>query len=136
MKKITHYFILLAVSLGIVSCGTKFLDVDYYTIVNPEGVYEDSSNVFLGLVGVYHALYASGEYLVPHPAVFNLPTLDMQADGWDAEMINHSWTNEARSGFFRTQWERVMCRLIARTSFSETWKMSAMMSSRKPTENL
>ncbi|NLN98769.1 MAG: RagB/SusD family nutrient uptake outer membrane protein [Bacteroidales bacterium] len=106
MKKITHYFILLAVSLGIVSCGTKFLDVDYYTIVNPEGVYEDSSNVFLGLVGVYHALYASGEYLVPHPAVFNLPTLDMQADGWDAEMINHSWTNEARSGFFRTQWER------------------------------
>lgn len=105
MKKITYLLACLAGAFVLFSCSDKYLDVDYYSLVSPDQGYNDSTKVFNGLVGVYDALKANGEYLVPHPAVFNLPTLDMQADGWDYEMVTHSWTNEARSGFFSTQWK-------------------------------
>ena len=41
----------------------------------------------------------------PHPVIANQPSLDMQSEGWDAEMSTHSWGAEAKSGFFETLWE-------------------------------
>lgn len=107
MKKIAIYVLLiLGIGFGSVSCGEKFLEVDYYSIVNPDGVYEDADNVFMGLMGVYNTLYtADAYYIKPHPALGNLPALDLQADGWDAEMSTHSWGVESKSGFFEQAWK-------------------------------
>lgn len=107
MKKIAIYVLLiLGIGFGSVSCGEKFLEVDYYSIVNPDGVYDDANNVFMGLMGVYNTLYTSDAYYIkPHPALANLPALDLQADGWDAEMSSHSWGVESKSDFFGQAWK-------------------------------
>lgn len=108
MKKIAIYVLLvLGIGCGFVSCGEKFLEVEYYSIVNPDGVYEDAENVYRGLMGVYNTLYLPQDayYIKPHPALANLPALDQQADGWDAEMSTHSWGVEAKSGFFDQAWK-------------------------------
>ncbi len=106
MKKIALYLLIaLSAALTAVSCTDDFLNVDYYTIVNPDGVYEDADNVFMGLTGVYSMLYQpTNFYVKPHPALANLPTLDLQADGWDAEMSTHSWGVESKSEFFERAW--------------------------------
>lgn len=107
MKKISLFIItaILGVTLGTVSCSDDFLDVDYYSIVDPDGIYQDADNVFMGLIGVYNSLYACKNfYIKPHPALANLATLDLQADGWDAEMSKHSWTVESKSAFFENAW--------------------------------
>ena len=79
MKKIAIYVLLiLGIGFGSASCGEKFLEVDYYSIVNPDGVYDDANNVFMGLMGVYNTLYTSDAYYIkPHPALANLPALDL-----------------------------------------------------------
>lgn len=107
MKKISLFIItaIFGVTLGTVSCSDDFLDVDYYSIVDPDGIYQDADNVFMGLIGVYNSLYACADfYIKPHPALANLATLDLQADGWDAEMPKHSWTVESKSAFFENAW--------------------------------
>jgi len=106
MKKIAIYALLiLGATFMSTSCAKDFLDVDYYSIVNPDGVYENADNVFMGLMGVYSTLYSPKNYYQkPHPALANLPALDLQADGWDAEMSTHSWTVESKSGFFESAW--------------------------------
>ena len=94
-----------ATSISLTSCGDDFLDVDAYSIVSPEGVYSDKENVFKGLMGVYYSLLGASDYYIkPHPALANYPTLDVQADGWDAEMSSHSWTVESKSAFFENAW--------------------------------
>lgn len=107
MKKIAIYIlVILGIGFGSVSCGEKFLEVDYYSIVNPDGVYDDANNVFMGLMGVYNTLYGIDAYYIkPHPALANLPALDLQADGWDAEMSTHSWGVESKSNFFEFAWK-------------------------------
>lgn len=107
MKKIALYILIaLGVSALVASCTDDYLNVDYYNIVNPDGVYEDADNVYMGLLGVYSILYEPTNYYVkPHPALANLPTLDLQADGWDAEMSTHSWGVESKSEFFENAWK-------------------------------
>ena len=104
-KSLIAVFAACAALVSTVSCKSDFLNVDYYTLVNPEGVYEDADNVFKGLIGVYNSLYTSDAYYIkPHPALANFPALDMQADGWDAEIANHSWGVESKSDFFGQAW--------------------------------
>lgn len=115
MKKIAIYVLLiLGIGFSSVSCGEKFLEVDYYSIVNPDGVYEDAENVYLGLVGVYSTVYGASDYYIkPHPALGNLPALDLQADGWDAEMSTHSWGVESKSAFFENAWKYSYKQVVA-----------------------
>lgn len=106
MKKLALYcLIALAAAVTSVSCTDKFLEVDYYSIVNPDGVYEDPNNVLMGLMGVYHTLYNDQSfYIKPHIAVANMPALDLQAEGWDADMVTHSWGVDMQSDFFNVGW--------------------------------
>lgn len=106
MKKIALYgLIAISAAFTTVSCSNDFLNVDYYTIVNPDGVYEDADNVYKGLMGVYNTLYSVKNYYnKPQPALANLPALDLQADGWDAEMSTHSWNVDSKSDFFGSAW--------------------------------
>ncbi len=117
MKKLAIYSLLaLGLAAATVSCSDKFLDVEYYSIVNPDGVYEDADNVFMGLTGVYSILYATSDYYIkPHPALANLPTLDLQADGWDAEMSKHAWGVESKSAFFENAW-KYSYRMVSRAN--------------------
>ena len=117
MKKIALYSLLaLGMAATSVSCSDSFLDVEYYSIVNPDGVYEDADNVFMGLTGVYSILYATSDYYIkPHPALANLPTLDLQADGWDAEMSKHAWGVESKSAFFENAW-KYSYRMVSRAN--------------------
>lgn len=90
------------------SCSSDFLDVKTFSIVSPEGVYANADNVKKGLLGVYNTLYAStanAYYVKPHPALANIPTLDLQADGWDREMFTHSWGVDSKSAFFEEAWK-------------------------------
>ena len=115
MKKIALYVLLiLGATFTTVSCSDDFLNVDYYSIVNPDGVYEDADNVFASLVGIYRVFYLD-EYngCWPHPCIANYPSLDMQAEGWDAELTTHSWGVEAKSGFFENLWS-VCYKMIVR----------------------
>lgn len=119
MKR-TLIYILAALGIGMtsVSCGTDYLTVDYYDIVSPEGVYEDADNVFMGLMGVYNTLYATSDYYIkPHPALGNLPALDLQADGWDAEMSTHSWGVESKSNFFENAWSASYLQVVRANLF-------------------
>lgn len=105
MKKIAIYTFLGLSLAAATSCTNDFLDVDYYSVVSPNGVYSSEENVFKGLMGVYNSMYATGDYYIkPHPALANIPTLDVQADGWDAEMATHSWGVESKSNFFLNAW--------------------------------
>lgn len=104
-KALIAVFAACAALVSTVSCKSDFLNVDYYSLVNPDGVYEEADNVFMGLIGVYNTLYTSDAYYIkPHPALANFPTLDMQADGWDAEIPTHSWGVESKSDFFGQAW--------------------------------
>ena len=107
MKKIALYiFLALGAAFMTSSCTDEFLDVDYYSIVSPDGVYEDANNVFMSLMGIYNVFYVdnyNGNW--PHPCIANYPSLDMQAEGWDAELTTHSWGVEAKSGFFENLWK-------------------------------
>lgn len=104
-KALIAVFAACAALISTVSCKSDFLNVDYYSLVNPDGVYEEADNVFMGLIGVYNTLYTSDAYYIkPHPALANFPTLDMQADGWDAEIPTHSWGVESKSDFFGQAW--------------------------------
>ena len=104
----------LGAALTTVSCNKDFLNVDYWSIVSPEGVYEDADNVYGGLIGCYAAFYVDTYNGVwPHPVLANYPSLDMQAEGWDAEMTTHSWGVEAKSGFFENLWKPAY-KMIAR----------------------
>ena len=107
MKKIALYiFLALGAAFISASCTNEFLDVDYYSIVSPDGVYEDADNVYQGLIGVYNALYVDNYAgCWPHPVLANQPSLDMQSEGWDIEMTTHSWGVEAKSGFFENLWK-------------------------------
>ena len=79
-------------------------------------MYEDADNVFMGLTGVYSILYATSDYYIkPHPALANLPTLDLQADGWDAEMSKHAWGVESKSAFFENAW-KYSYRMVSRAN--------------------
>ncbi|MBQ6291937.1 MAG: RagB/SusD family nutrient uptake outer membrane protein, partial [Bacteroidales bacterium] len=117
MKKIALYLLIaLGAAAMTVSCTDEYLNVDYYSIVNPDGVYEDADNVFMGLTGVYSILYATGDYYIkPHPALANMPTLDLQADGWDAEMPKHAWGVESKSAFFENAW-KYSYRMVSRAN--------------------
>lgn len=116
MKRIAKYIIALGASLTAVSCGNEFLNVDYWSIVNPDGVYADADNVKAGLIGCYAAFYIdSYNGVFAHPAIANYPSLDMQAEGWDAELTTHSWGVEAKSGFFKNAWGSTY-KMIVRTN--------------------
>lgn len=107
MKRTALYILaVLGAGLAVSSCWDKFLEVDYYSIVNPDGVYEDANNVYMGLIGIYNGIYQGGAKTGnwPDVTISNYPSLDMQAEGWDSEMTTHSWKVEAKSGFFENLW--------------------------------
>lgn len=96
----------MSMSLVAVSCSESFLDVEHYGIVSPEGVYSDPENVLKGLTAVYQGFYNPSDYYIkPHYPLANLPTLDTQADGWDAPMSSHSWGVASQSNFFMIAWQ-------------------------------
>ena len=101
-----YALLILGATFTTVSCSDKFLNTDYWSLVSPDGVYENADNVFASLVGIYNTFYVdeyNGNY--PHPCIANYPSLDMQAEGWDAELTTHSWGVEAKSGFFENLWK-------------------------------
>lgn len=116
MKKII-YTVLMGAAIFATSCSKDFMEVDTYSIVSPKGVYSNQDNILKGLVGVYSEYYnGRGDYYIkPHVALANYPTLDMQADGWDAQMSTHSWTVESKSGFFDAAWS-VSYRQVSRAN--------------------
>lgn len=106
MKKIALYLFTLGALFTTASCSSDFLNVNYWSIVSPDGVYEDADNVYNGLMGCYAAFFVDNYNTVaPHPVIANQPSLDMQSEGWDAEMTTHSWGVEAKSGFFENLWK-------------------------------
>lgn len=116
MKRIAKFILALGVSFTAMSCTNDFLNVNYWSIVNPEGVYTDANNVKAGLVGCYAAFYVDTyNGVFAHPAIANYPSLDMQAEGWDAELTSHSWGVEAKSGFFKNAWVPTY-KMIVRTN--------------------
>ena len=100
MKKIIQYLAIAICAVFAVSCGDDYLKVSHYGLVSPDGIYQDADNVYGGLVGIYSTFYKDYNGAWPHPVICNSPSLDMQNEGWDAEMTTHSWGVEAKSGFF------------------------------------
>ena len=86
MKKTIKYLAIAICAIFAVSCGDDYLKVDHYGLVSPDGIYQDADNVFGGLVGIYSTFYVDYNGAWPHPVICNSPSLDMQNEGWDAEM--------------------------------------------------
>ena len=113
MKKIIQYLAIAICAVFAVSCGDDYLKVSHYGLVSPDGIYSDADNVYGGLVGIYSTFYKDYNGAWPHPVICNSPSLDMQNEGWDAEMTTHSWGVEAKSGFFENLWG-TMYKMIVR----------------------
>ena len=67
--------------------------------------YDVEADMVSRLSKVYDFLYDGFNGVRPHTHIANNPSLEMQADGWDAEMTTHSWGVEAKSGFFENLWK-------------------------------
>ncbi len=68
--------------------------------------YMEPSKAKSWLGRLYDFLYIDNSNGVrPHPVLANQPSLDMQSEGLDMEMVTHSWGVEAKSGLFETLWE-------------------------------
>ena len=89
------------VSGSVLSCGEKYLKVDYYDIVGPETMLVSQTSIEQGLNSIYDMLIpynGSGRTdiqqnwnIKPHLAFGNYPALDCQASGWDNEFARHEW---------------------------------------------
>jgi len=103
---ITYMFLLLLLS----SCGEDYLDIDYYDIVDPVVMFQSEDGIDKGLNGCYDALYGIKDkgkhdwYFKPHIQLGNMPTLDCQAGGWDANFSRFAW--KADDQFFLNPWKQ------------------------------
>ena len=89
------------------SCDGIF-DVDYYTFLSEDYIFTNESTIEEGLLGCYELLYpnsfgGSSWGVRPHMMLANLPTLDVQASGWDFNYCKYEWT--ASESQFRYSWK-------------------------------
>ena len=89
------------------SCDGIF-DVDYYTFLPEDYIFTNESTIEEGLLGCYELLYpnsfgGSSWGVRPHMMLANLPTLDVQASGWDFNYCKYEWT--ASESQFRYSWK-------------------------------
>lgn len=92
MRKIYLYMIGALLTAGSTSCGDKFLEVDYYDIIEPKVLLTNQEYVEQGLVGIYDQLYNNN--LTPYVVLANCPMLDMRPTGWDYDFGNYSWRTD------------------------------------------
>ncbi|TLX78266.1 RagB/SusD family nutrient uptake outer membrane protein [Labilibacter sediminis] len=99
-------------SLMLFSCQEDYLEVEHYNIVSPEALAEaDPTKTMTQLVnGLYDTFYgmeSSGTkrdwHFKPHVQLGNMPAMDCQAGGWDANWSKFGWL--ADDGFFLGPWK-------------------------------
>ena len=105
MKKlIISVFLGIALLMLVPSCDS-FLEIDYYTILPPDHIFTSEANIQAGLIGCYDSFYPTrsttgipndlyhGLYFswVPQFKIYNHPTMDTQAGGWDAMFNYQGW---------------------------------------------
>jgi len=109
LSKIVATFVVLLVTS---SCGKEYLEVDHYDITDPEVMFQSEEGINKGLFGCYDALYGIQQggkggtdwHFKPHIQTANMPTLDCQAGGWDANFSRFGW--KADDTFFLSLWSQ------------------------------
>lgn len=94
------------------SCSEDYLEVEHYDIVDPNVMFESEDGINKGLIGCYDALYGIQEgnkggtdwHFKPHIQTANMPSLDCQAGGWDANFSRYAW--KADDTFFLSLWSQ------------------------------
>jgi len=112
MRNIKHISQLAAfiMLLMLTSCGKDFLEIDYYDIVDPDVMMQTEDGINKGLIGCYDALYGikgvgdKDWYFKPHIQLADMPALDCQAGGWDANFSRFAW--KADDAFFIIPWKQ------------------------------
>ena len=113
MKKIHILVVTLAAVLCFCACNSEdYLKIDYYDILPGDIMFQDKESIEAGLVGLYDTFYpdfswSTGQMLIswgwkPQYMVANLPTLDVQASGWDKSYVTEDWN--AGSSEFAQLW--------------------------------
>lgn len=117
MKKIYNYIcagLVGVFTLGFVACNNEdYLDVDHYSILPGNYMFQSQKNIEAGLVGIYDTFYptksntdgddASMWGFKPQFMLANHPTLDTQASGWDAAYCTEQWSSTSTE--FLAMWQ-------------------------------
>ncbi len=88
-----------AMSLGLTSCDNdEFLEVNQYTIIASDAMYENDANAKKGLNGVYDMMFPNDAYdgdwgFKPNLFTGCHPTIDTQATGWDKNWNVQAWNS-------------------------------------------
>jgi len=109
---INRMLIVMALAVLTASCGKDYLEVDHYDIVDPDVMFKTEDGINKGLIGCYDALYGIQQggkggtdwHFKPHIQTANMPTMDCQAGGWDANFSRFGW--KADDTFFLSLWSQ------------------------------
>jgi hypothetical protein len=102
MKKIYNSLLIAtlgAVTLGTTSCNNDdFLDVEHYTILPADQIFQSETDAAKGLTGCYDILFPEGTdadswNFKPQLFFGCHPTLDTQATGWDKQWCVQQWVS-------------------------------------------
>ena len=88
-----------AMGLGLTSCDNdEFLEVNQYTIIASDAMFENDANAKKGLNGVYDMMFPNDTYdgdwgFKPNLFTGCHPTIDTQATGWDKNWNVQAWNS-------------------------------------------
>lgn len=116
MKKII-ISVLSGIALMLTTSCKDYLVVDHYDILPGDYMFQNETNVNAGLIGLYDTFYPQKEDTEEYDGSgwgFNsvmklgsLPTLDVQAGGWDAAFNTQGWEQQGDTtggGEFKIVW--------------------------------
>jgi hypothetical protein len=108
-------------SLGLTSCDNDaFLDVEHYTTIDPNGLFEKNVNAVKGINGVYDMMYPNDDFdgdwgFKPNLFTGCHPTIDTQATGWDKNWNSQAWN--ANSAELLSGWKQVYAGIMRANNY-------------------
>ncbi len=111
-SKFSKLLVVFSLTLMFMSCNEEYLEVDHYDIISADALAGADANTTMnqllnGLYDTFYGMESAGTkrdwHFKPHIQLANMPAMDCQAGGWDANWSKFGWL--ADDAFFVGPWK-------------------------------